>query len=167
MSAREFFDIGSDLVRREADYLDHRRWDDWLALYWLDCTYWVPTWRSEESLTEDPQSEVSHIYYASRAGLEDRIVRIRSRRSPASLPLRRTVHTLGNLLLGEHIGETFFDFRTAWLNHVFDPHRKTDYALYGHTDYRMEYRGGDWKVARKKIVIQNDYLPSMIDIYCL
>jgi len=92
-------EIGRDLIVREAVYLDERRWDDWLALFTEDCEYWVPTWRTEEALTSDPQAEISHIYYANRAGLEDRIVRIRSGRSPASVPLRRTTHVVGNFLL--------------------------------------------------------------------
>ena len=53
--------------------LDERRWDEWIALYAPDCEYWVPTWRDEENLTSDPQAELSHIYYANRAGLEDRV----------------------------------------------------------------------------------------------
>ena len=77
---------GVELLEREAICLDEQRWDDWLALFTADCEYWIPTWRHDETLTADPRKELSHVYYANRAGLEDRIVRIRSGRSPASTP---------------------------------------------------------------------------------
>jgi 3-phenylpropionate/cinnamic acid dioxygenase small subunit len=28
-------------------------------------------------------------------------------------------------------------------------------------------REGDWRIAKKKIVLQNDYIPTMLDIYCV
>ena len=74
-----------DLLTREAVYLDERRWDEWLALYTEDCEYWVPTWVSEEELASDPQTELSHIYYANRRGLEDRIARTARPRTPRRL----------------------------------------------------------------------------------
>ena len=79
-----------DVLQRESVYLDEQRWDEWLALYIADCEYWVPSWKNEETLTSNPQAELSHIYYATRAGLEDRVVRIRSRRSPASTDRKST-----------------------------------------------------------------------------
>ena len=75
---------GIELVHREARLLDERRWDEWLALFVEDCEYWMPAWKADGTPTTNPQAELSHIYYASRAGLEDRVVRIRSGKSPAS-----------------------------------------------------------------------------------
>ena len=80
---RDLLDAGIDVLHREGVFLDEQRWDNWLALFAPDCEYWVPSWKNEEELTSNPQAELSHIFYANRAGLEDRIVRIRSRRSPA------------------------------------------------------------------------------------
>src|SRR5258707_14304442 len=85
---------GVELVHREAMYLDEQRWDEWLALYTEDCEYWMPAWKADGTPTTNPQAEVSHIYYASRAGLEDRVVRIRSRKTAASAPMPRTPHLL-------------------------------------------------------------------------
>ena len=81
--------VGRRLLYREAALLDERRWQEWIALFASDCEYWVPTWLTEETLTRDPQRELSHAYYASRAGLEDRIVRITSGR-----PARREMTVL-------------------------------------------------------------------------
>ncbi len=56
------------VLQNEGMFLDDHRWDDWLALFTTDCEFWAPTWRTEDELTNDPQSQLSHIYYASRAG---------------------------------------------------------------------------------------------------
>jgi 3-phenylpropionate/cinnamic acid dioxygenase small subunit len=159
-------EAATDLLHREAAALDEQRWDDWLALYLPDCEYWVPTWRTEDALTEDPQRELSHIYYASRAGLEDRIVRIRSRRSPASMPLRRTAHLVSNILVLDAQPETI-DARATWTTHVFDPHRKTQYVLFGWARYALAHAEGAWRIRRKRTILQSDYLPAMVDVYCL
>ena len=158
--------IATRLLYREAALLDERRWDECLALFAQDCEYWVPTWRNEEQLTEDPQSELSHIYYASRAGLEDRIVRIRSGRSPASTPLRRTMHSVTNIEATGLTGESMA-VRSSFVNHIFDPHHRTTVSVFGWYEHTLAYGSGGWLIARKKVVLQNDQLPAMIDIYCL
>jgi hypothetical protein len=57
---------GTELLQREGAYLDEQRWDDWLALFVPDCEYWVPSWKDEQTLTGDPQTELSHIYATAR-----------------------------------------------------------------------------------------------------
>jgi len=156
-----------DVLVREAVYLDEQRWDEWLALFTEDCEYWVPTWRTEDALTSNPQAEISHIYYANRAGLEDRVVRIRSGRSPASVPLRRTTHMVGNLLLTGVEGKSLLRVRSTWTSHVFDPHHKRTDVFFGHAYYELRRKGKFWLIAKRKTVLQNDYLPSMVDIYCI
>ena len=71
---------------REARLLDDRQWDDWLACYHPDVEFWMPSWDDDDQLTTDPQREISLIYYPSRAGLEDRVFRIKTERSAASMP---------------------------------------------------------------------------------
>lgn len=151
----------------EGAYLDDACWDDWLALYASDCVYWVPTWRSEQALTTDPQTELSHIYYASRAGLEDRVLRIRSTHSPATVPIRRTCHSIGNVLLTRGPDQSGASLRTAWTCHVFDPRHKKSYVLFGSALYQLRLQGELWSITHKKTIVQNDYLPSMVDVYCL
>ncbi len=158
---------GSDVLEREAICLDEQRWDDWLALFAADCEYWIPTWRHDETLTADPRRELSHIYYASRAGLEDRIVRIRSGRSPASMPLPRTTHVLGNIRLLEPPAPERLRLRSSWITQVFFTRSRETHAFFGHTEHDLVRRGDHWLIARKKIVLQNDYIPGMLDVYCV
>jgi 3-phenylpropionate/cinnamic acid dioxygenase small subunit len=155
-----------ELLTREAVYLDERRWDEWLALYTEDCEYWVPTWVSEDELASDPQRQLSHIYYANRRGLEDRIARIRGGKAPSAMPLRRTAHSFGNLMVTEP-GANRLKCRTTWSSNVYDPHSKSSYQLFGHAEYELKQIPSGWLIARKKTVVQNDTLPSVIDVYCL
>eukprot|EP00611_Tribonema_gayanum_P022932 TRINITY_DN4713_c0_g1_i1.p4 TRINITY_DN4713_c0_g1~~TRINITY_DN4713_c0_g1_i1.p4 ORF type:complete len:100 (-),score=17.48 TRINITY_DN4713_c0_g1_i1:616-915(-) len=67
----------TDFLTREAQAVDDREWDSWLALHEETVEYWVPAWDSEYETTSDPQAEMSLIYYNSRAGLEDRVFRLR------------------------------------------------------------------------------------------
>ena len=160
------YELGRQIPFREAAYLDDRQWDEWLALFSTDCEYWVPSWLTEEVLSTDPQKEIAHIYYASRAGLEDRIVRIRSGRSPATTPLRRTTHILGSVLVIEQAAHSM-KLRSSWSCHVFEQRHKKTTTLFGHAEYALSLQGDDWRIKAKKTVLQNDYLPSMVDIYCI
>eukprot|EP01136_Pigoraptor_vietnamica_P002355 Opistho-1_new@30219 len=90
-----------DLIAREAQALDDKNWDAWLGLFTEDVEYWVPAWDSEHVLTSDPQGEMSLIYYSNRSGLEDRVFRLRTERSAASVPLPRTCHMTSNVLIDQ------------------------------------------------------------------
>src|SRR5258708_19745396 len=125
---------GRDLLEREAVALDDQRWDDWLALFAADCEYWLPTWRHDETLTDNPRAELPHIYYASRAGLEDRIVRIRSGRSPASLPLPRTTHILSNIRLREPPQRHRLRLPSPLITPVFFTRSRETHAFLGHSE---------------------------------
>ena len=72
---------------REARYLDDREFEKWLDCYADDVEYWMPSWRDDDLLCEDPQTEISLVYYPNKGGLTDRVFRIRTERSSAtSLP---------------------------------------------------------------------------------
>jgi 3-phenylpropionate/cinnamic acid dioxygenase small subunit len=164
---RELLEAGRDIISLEGACLDEQRWDEWLALFAPDCEFWVPTWVTEERLAKDHLTELSQIYYASRAGLEDRIARIRTGKSPASTPLRRTTHMASNLvLLSGEAGKTL-SLRASWTSHVYDPNSKKTYVLFGYAQYELRWLDEAWRIARKKTIVQNDYLPTMVDVYCI
>ena len=84
------FRAGRDVVQRDGLLLDERRWDEWLDQYLSDCVFWVPMWNDENTINDNTDNGLSHFFYESRKGLEDRVVRIVSGKSPASSPLPRT-----------------------------------------------------------------------------
>ena len=157
---------GIELVHREASLLDEQRWDEWLALYTEDCEYWMPAWKADGTPTANPRAELSHIYYASRAGLEDRVVRIRSGKSAASTPMPRTAHVLGSVLPVESPADRL-RLGSTWVSHVFFPLMHESHAFFGRAEYELVQKDGAWLIGKKKTILQNDYIPTMLDVYCI
>ena len=109
------------LLYREARALDDRDWDAWLAFYATDVEFWVPSWDDNDQLIEDPQTEISLIWYGNKGGLEDRVFRIGTERSSAtSLPEPRTSHNVSNVEIleqeGGHVRGTFTGYREGSLS---------------------------------------------------
>ncbi len=165
--AASLMSIGRDMIEREAVYLDERKFDEWLSLFALDCEYWAPTWSSDDTLTTDPQRELSHIYYGDRSGLEDRVVRIRARSSPASHPAPRSTHILSSIRFLEAPGVGTMRLRSSWATHVFFTRSKESHTYFGHSEYALALVAQTWLIKKKKIVLQNDFIPTMLDVYCL
>ncbi len=154
------------LLHLEAMLLDERDWDAWLALYEEDAEFWMPAWKSESEPTSDPMKELSMIYYDSRAGLEDRVQRIRSGKSVASTPLRRTAHMVGNVLLAGEADE-LIGVKSSFNVHVYDTRLKTQHVFFGRTVHGLVRREEGLRIRRKKIILANDCIPTMLDIYCV
>jgi benzoate/toluate 1,2-dioxygenase beta subunit len=157
--------VAERIIHSEGMFLDQRRWDDWLSLYAEAAVYWVPAWKDENEPTSDPDSELSLIYYASRAGLADRVWRLKSGLSVASTPLRRTTHMTSGIMVDVGDGEP--SASAAFTVHCFDPKRRTSHIFFGRYDYRFGMRDGDWKITRKVTTLANDQIPSVADFYLL
>lgn len=161
--------IARDIIEREAILLDEQRWDEWIDLFTADCVYWLPAWGRDGKLGDDPARTLSLIYYDSRAGLEDRVVRIRSGQSPAGRPPLRTTHMLSNIRV-EHRDESDSDLiraRASFTNHAFFPRHEQSEVYFGYSQFALSRRDGVWKIAAKKIILQNDYIATYLDVCCL
>ena len=102
----------------------------------------------------------------SRSGLEDRVVRIRSGKSAASTPTPRTAHIVGSVLPLESPADRV-RLSSTWVTHVYFPRSRESHAFFGCSEHELALREGDWRIARKKILLQNDYIPTMLDVYCV
>ncbi|MBP0633259.1 benzoate 1,2-dioxygenase small subunit [Cupriavidus sp. AcVe19-1a] len=147
---------------QEARFLDDRQWDEWLACYTADVTYWMPAWDDDDKLTEDPQSEISLMYYSGRGGLEDRVFRIRTERSSASMPEPRTSHYVTNIeVLAQRDNEVDVRYNFNTLSHrykVTDQYFGTAYVTFRNVDDRL-------LISSKKIALKNDYIRQVLDVY--
>ncbi len=149
-------------LHREANLLDDRRWDEWLACYSPEVEFWMPSWTDDDELVTDPHTQVSLIYYANRQGLEDRIYRLRTERSSASTPEPRTAHMIANVeLLAQREGEV--DVRYNW--HTLSHRFQTTTQYFGTTFCTLALSGPGPVITRKKVVLKNDYIHQVIDIY--
>ena len=149
-------------VFQESRALDERRWADWLEFYAEDVEYWMPSWDDDDTLTNDPQNEVSLIYYANRQGLEDRIFRIETERSSATIPDTRHSHSITNLeVLSQD--ENSVKLRFNWTTHSF---RYDILDIYfGYSEYTLDVSGPKPVIKKKYIVLKNDYVHHVLDIY--
>ncbi|MBO1520491.1 benzoate 1,2-dioxygenase small subunit [Oceanisphaera pacifica] len=152
-------------VYREARLLDDREWDEWLKCYHEDVVYWMPAWDDEDQLTEDPQREISLIYYPSRRGLEDRVYRIKTERSGASsMPEPRTTHLTTNLEVLEQTDDQV-KLRFNWQTNSHRYH-KTE-SFFGIAFYTLDISAEQPVITEKKVILNNDYINQVIDIYHL
>ena len=154
--------IVRNFLYREARYLDDGQWDQWLELYAADASFWMPCWDDNDSLTEDPQSEISLIWYGNRGGLEDRVFRIKTERSSATIPDTRTSHNLSNIeIVAEADGLCHVRFNWHTLSYRY----KTCDSYFGTSFYTLDMRGPQPLIKAKKVVLKNDYVRQVIDIY--
>ncbi|MEN5258749.1 benzoate 1,2-dioxygenase small subunit [Pseudomonas protegens] len=158
------YDAVRDFLYRESRYLDDKDWDSWLELYAPDATFWMPSWDDSDQLTEDPQREISLIWYGNRSGLEDRVFRIKTERSSASIPDTRTSHNLSNIELLEQ-GDGQCKLRFNW--HTLSFRYKTVDSYFGCSFYTLDLRGENPLILAKKVILKNDYVRQVVDIYHL
>lgn len=152
-------------VHREAWLLDQKQWADWLDMYDRDAVYWVPAWANEHQLTNDPGNELSLIYIDGRSGLEDRVFRLETDDSMASVPADRTVHLIGGVIVQPRVGNTV-EATASWLTHSYGV--RGPRLLGGSYDYTLRIADDDrLAIARKRIVMINDGIEGPVDIYHL
>ncbi|MFJ3428989.1 MULTISPECIES: benzoate 1,2-dioxygenase small subunit [Pseudomonas] len=154
--------IVRDFLYREARYLDDGQWDQWLELYAADASFWMPCWDDNDTLTEDPQSEISLIWYGNRGGLEDRVFRIKTERSSATIPDTRTSHNLSNIEIVDE-ADGLCHVRFNW--HTLSYRYKTYDSYFGTSFYTLDMRAPQPLIKAKKVVLKNDYVRQVIDIY--
>jgi benzoate/toluate 1,2-dioxygenase subunit beta len=148
---------------REARFLDDKEWDNWLALYAPNVEFWMPSWDDDDQLVTDPQTEISLIWYGNKGGLEDRVFRIGTERSSAtSLPEPRTSHNIANV---EILEQTASDCRLRFNWVTYSYRYKTTDIYFGTSFYKLDISGPEPLIKKKKVVLKNDYIHHVIDIY--
>ena len=124
----------------------------------------MPAWDDDDTLITDPQREISLIYYNNRGGLEDRVFRIKTDRSSAtSLPEPRTGHNITNVeIVGSRratrstCGSTGSRCTTA---------TRTSTPTSARRFYTIDVSGPQPLITKKKVVLKNDYIHHVVDIY--
>ena len=131
-----------EFLYHEARLLDEQRYEDWLALFTDDATYWVPL----EQGQQDPR-ETSSLVYDDRTLLELRVKQMRHPRAHARAPLPRTVHQVGNIVVRDLVVTstlTVVEFRNE---------KQRLWA--GLVEHRLVRNGDSFRIARKRIDLVN------------
>ena len=129
----------------EADLLDRRELDAWLALYTPDCTYWVPA----EPGDPDPTRRVS-LFFDDRSILVDRIWRLGHPRMYSQSPPARQVRVLSQAVLApDDDAPARMRTRTKFI--LFE-HRLREQRTFGGTyEHELVTHEGAWQIARKVV----------------
>ena len=131
----------------EARLLDTQQYEEWLALFTDDATYWVPL----EQGQKDPH-ETSSIIHDDRTLLELRVKQIRHPRAHARQPLARTVHQVTNVVqLGEAKGELRIGSALTVVEF-----RNEKQRVYGAlVEHRLRKSGDTFRIAHKRVDLVN------------
>lgn len=156
------FSQAAALVAREGWLLDQQDWDAWLDLYLPEAEYWLPTYLENGSLCSNPMEQISLIYYASRAGLEDRVYRIRTGQSLASVPLPRTAHIVS---CGQFEQDANGDVVVGSSWAAFSYRLDVSYQFFGTQTHVLRPTEAGLKIAKRHVVLMNDKIPCPLDIY--
>jgi len=135
-----------------------------MSRYEIDFSQAMPAWDDDDRLTEDPLSEISLIYYPDRQGLEDRVFRIKTERSSATMPDTRTSHNINNIEVLAREGQKVI-VRFNWQTLSF--RYKTSYSYFGMSRYEIDFSQATPQILSKYVVLKNDYINQVIDIYHL
>jgi benzoate/toluate 1,2-dioxygenase beta subunit len=131
----------------EARLLDAGELEAWLELFTADATYWVPLERGQK----DPM-ETSSLIYDDRTLLELRVKQARHPRAHAHLPLARTVHQVGNVVV---LDESASETRVASTLTLVE-WRNEKQRLWGAlVEHRLRRSGESWKISAKRIDLVN------------
>jgi len=131
----------------EARLLDTEKYEEWLALFTEDASYWVPL----EQGQNDP-FETSSIIHDDRTLLELRVKQIRHPRAHARQPLARTVHQVGNVSITNDTPQEVSVASTLTVVEFRNEKQRIYGALVQH---RLRRKGDTFQIAHKRVDLVN------------
>lgn len=131
----------------EARLLDTHQLEAWLELFTEDATYWVPL----EHGQKDPL-ETSSIIHDDRTLLGLRVQQARHPRAHARLPLARTVHQVGNVLILE---DRLDSLRVASTLTVVEWRHDRQRVWGALVEHRLRRAGESYRIAHKRVDLVN------------
>jgi 3-phenylpropionate/cinnamic acid dioxygenase small subunit len=136
-----------EFLYHEARLLDEGRLEDWLALFTEDATYWLPLERGQQ----DPL-ETSSLIYDDRTLLGLRVKQARHPRAHARLPLARTVHQVGNVV----VVEDKKNLLTVKSNLILFEFRNEKQRIWGAlVEHHLRRAGDSFRIAHKRVELAN------------
>jgi len=156
-----------DFLYREADLLDERRYDEWLALLAEDARYWMPMRRNVkiDDLEREFTREGRDISWfdEGKETLTRRVRQIQTGIHWAEEPVSRISHLISNIQVIE-VNPSAADpaevsVRCRFLVYRNRVETETD-ILVGKREDVLRRIGADWQIARRKILLDQNVLLS-------
>jgi len=137
----------AQFLYHEARLLDTGQLEAWLDLFTEDATYWVPLERDQKEA-----AETSSIIHDDRTLLELRVKQARHPRAHARLPLARTVHNVGNVML---LGATNAEIRVGSTLQLVEWRNERQRLWGALVEHRLRRAGDGFKIAHKRVDLVN------------
>jgi 3-phenylpropionate/cinnamic acid dioxygenase small subunit len=160
-----------EFLYREAELLDERRYRDWLALLADDIRYWMPMRRNvkygeaEREFTR-PRSDINW-FDEGKETLERRVRQIETGIHWAEEPVSRISHLVSNVQIVEETPSAAeareVAVRCRFLIYRNRVETETDILVGKREDLLRRAdmaEGGDWRIARRKIILDQNVLLS-------
>ena len=154
-----------DFLYREAELLDERRYEAWLDLFTEDVRYWMPMRRNVPA--DDTQREFTregldvNWFDEGKDTLTRRVKQILTGVHWAEQPPSRICHMVANvqILRASPAGPapTEVNVKSRFLLYRNRVETETDF-LVGKREDLLRRLNGDWKIARRKIVLDQNVL---------
>jgi 3-phenylpropionate/cinnamic acid dioxygenase small subunit len=136
-----------EFLYHEARLLDTQQLEAWLDLFTEDATYWLPLERGQQDALE-----TSSIVHDDRTLLELRVKQARHPRAHARLPLARTMHQVGNVMvLSEESGE----IRVASTLTLVEFRGERQRVWGALVEHRLRHAGETFRIAHKRVELVN------------
>ncbi|MGH7988533.1 MAG: aromatic-ring-hydroxylating dioxygenase subunit beta [Candidatus Binataceae bacterium] len=132
---------------REARLMDENAYDDWLALWTEELTYWVPC--EEDDL--QPENHISFIY-DDRARLRARIARLKSGNAHAQDPKSRLCRVVSNIEVGE-LSPDDLEIRSKFV--LGEVRRGKQDVFMGRTIHKLRRHPDGLRMSFKKVMLVN------------
>jgi 3-phenylpropionate/cinnamic acid dioxygenase small subunit len=137
-----------DLLYREARFLDDHCYQEWLAMFGENASYWIPC----NGEGKDPNREIS-LVFDNRQRLTDRIGRLESGLAHAQSPASKTKRLVSNVQI-ENATETAATVLSGFI--LYELRRGKERIFAGRYEHRLHLIDGSWKIASKKVVLINN-----------
>ncbi|MGH8011001.1 MAG: aromatic-ring-hydroxylating dioxygenase subunit beta, partial [Candidatus Binataceae bacterium] len=138
----------------EARLMDEHRYDEWLALWDSDATYWLPC--NADDI--DPTRNVS-IIYDRRNQLRSRIQRLKE-----TLWLKEQAPRLKRLVSNIEIGDDDDELNVSANFILAELHRRQQFLWAGTSIYKLLPHQDSFKIKYKKVILlnNNEPLPNLL-----
>ena len=165
---------------REARLLDERRLHEWVELFTEDARYWMSSRANRYPATSKAIGILDHDRYSeeelaredelalfdeTKATLQARVARLDTGMAWAEDPPSRTRHLITNIEVEE--GDTASELKVYSNYLVYRTRGETEQDFYvGRREDTLQHVDGTWKIARRKIVLdQNVLLAKNLSIF--
>lgn len=154
-----------DFLYREADLLDERRYEEWLDLFTEDTHYWMPLRRNVPR--DEPEREFTRLgadaswFDEGKDTLRRRVRQILTGIHWAEEPPSRICHIISNIQLVPEApsgpAPSEVGVRSRFIVYRNRVETETDF-LVGRREDLLRREDGDWRIARRKIVLDQSVL---------